>query len=401
MLRIPRLNVANAARLHACRRSIATTTFENNAGVSELSLIVAAGSRDEPAPGVAHVLQKFAFQDTKARSGLRLQREAELIGGQLKSTLHKEHLVLTAQFLREDLPYFVEALASTVSTPLYREYQFHEEVVPLAQLEADAARKHPAYVATEAAHEVAFRSGLGNPVLVNKATPVTLDQVVGFGSQAFAGPNLSLFGRNVSEADLKELAGTSFAAAAGQAKPSRAATKTHSGESRTKQSGLSSAVLAFPGAPSANLAVLQYVLGGHSVKWSPSYGVLRVKNPHPAVEVEVRNYAYSDASLLALKFTGACAKQVSETLRAAAEQLKALAKGVDGDLAKRAIASARFAEAEAAGTLASVLAPKTDLAKVTPESLTAAVKQLTGSSGKRVLAVAGQTQILPYLDELF
>lgn len=41
-------------------------------------------------------------QSTDKRSALRIVREAELLGGVLSSSLTKEHLLLTAEFLRGD-----------------------------------------------------------------------------------------------------------------------------------------------------------------------------------------------------------------------------------------------------------------------------------------------------------
>lgn len=58
-------------------------------------------------------------QNTQKRSALRLQREAELLGGQLVAYHTREALVLEARFLREDIPYFTELLAEAVSQTKY------------------------------------------------------------------------------------------------------------------------------------------------------------------------------------------------------------------------------------------------------------------------------------------
>lgn len=398
MLRFPRFTRITSRSAQLASRSISTTAFEGNAALSELSLVVRAGSRDEPAPGVAHVLQKFAFNDTKARSGLRLQREAELLGGQFKTSLGKENLVLTAQFLREDLPYFVEALADTVSTPLYRDYQFVEEVVPLVQAEAELARKNPVYLATEAAYETAFRKGLANSVFASKTSPVSLDAVKEFGSQIFNESDVSLFARNVVESDLQEFSGKFFQnlpKKSASANTTRTATQFFSGESRIKANGKNAAVLAFPAAAdaSASLEVLKYVLGGNNIKWSRSYGLLNVLG-----DVHVSHAAHSDASLFIVSAHGSTPEKLSERLFSVAKELKQVAEKVDQELVSKAVASAKFAAAENYGTLASVLEKEIDLSKVTPESVSAAAKKLL--SGNRVLSVVGSTQKLPHLDEL-
>lgn len=56
----------------------------------------------------------YRFKSTTKRSALRIQREAELLGGELSAYHSRESLVLQAKFLREDLPYFAEVLAEVI-----------------------------------------------------------------------------------------------------------------------------------------------------------------------------------------------------------------------------------------------------------------------------------------------
>ena len=46
---------------------------------------------------------------------MRITREAELLGGELLAYHTRESLVLSAKFLRDDLPYFAELLGEVVS----------------------------------------------------------------------------------------------------------------------------------------------------------------------------------------------------------------------------------------------------------------------------------------------
>lgn len=59
------------------------------------------------------------LQNTQKRSALRIVRESELLGGQLTAYHTREALVLQANFLREDLPFFTELLAEVVSQTRY------------------------------------------------------------------------------------------------------------------------------------------------------------------------------------------------------------------------------------------------------------------------------------------
>jgi ubiquinol-cytochrome c reductase core subunit 2 len=47
---------------------------------------------------------------------LRIIRESELLGAELKAYHTRELLVLEAKFLRDDLPYFVELLGEVASS---------------------------------------------------------------------------------------------------------------------------------------------------------------------------------------------------------------------------------------------------------------------------------------------
>ena len=59
------------------------------------------------------------MQTTQRRTALRLARESELLGGQLRATHTREAIILEANFLREDLPYFTELLAEVISMTKY------------------------------------------------------------------------------------------------------------------------------------------------------------------------------------------------------------------------------------------------------------------------------------------
>jgi ubiquinol-cytochrome c reductase core subunit 2 len=73
------------------------------------------------------------LQNTTKRSALRLQREAELLGGTWESYLSRENIVLKAKFLRNDLPYFVEALGEVLSKTRF----LRKEVAPAVPIISD------------------------------------------------------------------------------------------------------------------------------------------------------------------------------------------------------------------------------------------------------------------------
>ncbi len=62
---------------------------------------------------------RCGLQGTEKRSSLRITREAELLGGELYAYHTRESLVITAKFLRDDLPYFTELLGEVISQTKY------------------------------------------------------------------------------------------------------------------------------------------------------------------------------------------------------------------------------------------------------------------------------------------
>ncbi|KAJ3548214.1 hypothetical protein NMY22_g1344 [Coprinellus aureogranulatus] len=87
--------VGNGVRVAAVEKSSAAPT-------ASLTVLVKAGSRFESKEGVANALKNFAFKSTAKRTALGTVRESDLYGGLLSSTLGREHLALSAEFLKGD-----------------------------------------------------------------------------------------------------------------------------------------------------------------------------------------------------------------------------------------------------------------------------------------------------------
>ena len=120
--------IARSARRYATvvdSAGVKVAAADNGEPTTAVTVLVKAGSRYETKPGVAHALKNFAFkvgrrgrvcavggtllmtervllQSTDKRSTLGTIREAELYGGVLSSSLSREHLAVTAEFLRGD-----------------------------------------------------------------------------------------------------------------------------------------------------------------------------------------------------------------------------------------------------------------------------------------------------------
>lgn len=322
------------------------------------------------------------FQNTQKRSALRLTRESELLGGQLVAYHTREALVLEANFLRDDLPFFTELLSEVISqTKFTRKFpspynslwcsidglnlahEFLEEVDPAIHLKQKRAYANTAQIASDAAHGVAFHRGLGAPLFPTLNTPLASylneESVSEFASSAYTKQNISVVANGASQAELGKWVGEFFGDVSTKGShelPSKA-TKYYGGEERIAHASAQNAfVIAFPGSSSftagssykPEIAVLAALLGGKStIKYSPGFSLLaKAAASAPGANISTTHAAYSDAGLLTINFSGPA---LSVNI-AATEAVKSLKSIADGSIGKeeftKAIALAKYRSLE-------------------------------------------------------
>ncbi|KAI5121471.1 hypothetical protein M0805_003928 [Coniferiporia weirii] len=355
-----------AARATARRAAKLTRTFAtavDAAGVkvaavdygqatSAVTFLVNAGSRYETKAGLANVLKNFAFKGTSSRSALGTVRETELYGGVLSSSLTREHLALTAEFLRGDEAYFVDVLSSIISSSKFSTWEFNESVLPAVTEETRAASLNPATVALELAHAIAFRKGLGSSIFAPAHVSVTSDDVKSFAAQAFAKGNVAVLGTGIDQETLSKLVEKHLGALAGGSALASPSSQYFGGETRqVLHSGPQTVFIGFgtTGAPSAELAVLAAHLSTTpSVKWSAGLSPIAAAIPAGTV-VQPVLLPYSDATLFGLLVQGETADAVKQAAAASVKILNETTVGgsVKPEELKKAIAKAKFAAASA------------------------------------------------------
>ncbi|KAJ7504492.1 Metalloenzyme, LuxS/M16 peptidase-like protein [Mycena galericulata] len=405
------------------RRSFATVVdnaglkvaaIDSNQPTVQVTFLAKAGPRYQQKPGVAHALKNFAFKSTADRSALGTVRESELFGGVLSSTLSREHLALTAEFLRGDEELFVNILASVISSTKYTRHEFEELVLPTIESEINALHTDPATQAIEIAHALAFRSGLGASLFAAPHTPVTARDVQEFATAAFSKGNLAVLGTGISQSTL-----SSLVEAALSPKSTTAPTTTPStyfgGESRLETHGTPQTIFigfGAAGVPAPELAALAaYLDPNPSVKWSRGSSPMLQT---PETSVQAVYLPYSDATLVGLLIQGPTAEAVRAAGKAAIAAIKGTS-GVKAEELKPAVAKAKFrmaSSADARAGLVEVLGSKilagssetsleasiSALDKVTAAGFTKAAAALVKS--KPTFVAIGDTQALPYADEL-
>ncbi|KOS21993.1 Cytochrome b-c1 complex subunit 2 [Escovopsis weberi] len=402
---------------------------DSHGPTTTLTVVAKAGTRYQPLPGLAYGLEQFAFKSTERRSALRIQRESELLGGQLSAFHSREALFVQASFLRDDLPYFTELLGEVVSSTKYTTHEFHEDVERVLGFKQAAVNADVPALALDTAHSVAFHTGLGAPLNPSPTTPfrkyVNEEYIASYADVVYSKPNLAVVAEGADAESLSKWVGQFFkgvpaAAHSGQSLKTEAS-KYFGGEQRTSHTGGNSIVIAFPGSNSAvskpEIEVLAALLGGQSsIKWTPGFSLLS-KSTHgiSGLSASSANLAYSDAGLFTIQLSGAAAS----VRKAAEEAVKALKLVGAGSIAKedvsKAVAKAKFSILEKAqnrassillagsdlvhaGKVADAAALAKSLDAVTPEKLKTAAKTLL--DGKATVSTVGDLFVLPYAEEL-
>lgn len=232
-----------------------------------------------------------------------------------------------------------------------QKFQQHEFVDVAHQTAAEAAnaRATAEVNAIEAAHNVAFRSGLGNSIFAKPTARINNDAVKAYAQELFTQGNVALVGTGIDHEILQNLADTYLNLPAG--KLSLAGSKYFGGESRIASvANKAEYIVAFEGAAVdsaeyAALQVLRHALGGEvNVKHTAGSGILAQTAAKFAEGTEIKafNLGYSDAGLFGVQVSAANA-ETGAAVSAAVEQLKAVAKGLSGEDFSRAVAQAKFA----------------------------------------------------------
>lgn len=373
-----------------------------------LTFLVKAGSRYEPSPGVAHALKNFAFKSTAERSTLGTVRESELYGGVLSASLSREYLTLTTEFLRGDEAFFSSLLTSVLTTTKFLPYEYSEYVLPVVRDESTHASHVPSTVAIEAAHALAFRTGLGAPLFAGPHTPVSLESVKAFASSAFASGNVAVIGTGIDSARLAELVDRTLAETPLPSGPSSPSTssKYFGGATRIDSHGGPQTVFIGFGTttPSPALTVLaNHLAPSPALKW-PSV-------PPSSTTLTPVYLPYSDAVLTGVLVQGPDTNSVKDAAKTLVDRLK---KPLTAEELKSAVARTKFDAAVSvenreslalaigerifSGAESSVESTLAELDQVDAAGFSKTVLELTKATPTYV--AVGDVNALPYADEI-
>lgn len=390
---------------------------------TSLSIVIRSGSRYEPSPGLAHLLQRFAFKNTERRSSLRIVREIELLGANLFSTLSRETITLSAKFLRNDLAYFVNLLAEVLMKTRYNAHELDETVLPYALSENKRRYINPTTLGLDTLHELAFRRGLGSPVLTNERNNVTVEMIKNYAKKMYVKNNLVILAKNANQLELVELVKEHFNDLPLGAIVPSPQTNYYGGENRIGfKSHVGHFLISFPrsaafASHSEEYLVLSYLLGmGSRVKWSyenSPFGAIE-KSLSNGTTLLSNNFAYSDAGLFCIHIFGPV-ETLKDAVKSSIQALKSMTKNIRDEDLKRAISQAKYSLLDidsqemkiyedlgvyylSSGSLLDYTSIISRIEKVSSAKIKSTISKMLETKPS-VIAI-GDTNLLPYYDEL-
>lgn len=256
----------------------------------------------------------------------------------------------------------MDVLSSFITSAKFTRHELLESVAPVCASESIAAASNPATRAIELAHALAFRTGLGAPLLSTEHGHVDTELVKSYASSVFGKGNIAVLGTGISQDALTKLVEKSLTSLSASATPSTSPSSYFGGETRVDAHGATETVfLGFgtAGSPAPELAVLAAHLDPQpSVKWSE--GTSPITGIPLGASVKSVYLPYSDATLFGLLVQGQTAEDVKAAGKAAVAALKD-ASNIKAEDVKKAVAKAKFTAANSLDSrsgLVSVLGSK-------------------------------------------
>lgn len=252
--------------------------------------------------------------------------------------------------------FFVDVLSSFLTSARFTRHEFEDYVQPLISFDTRTASSNSLTRSLEAAHAIAFRSGLGSSLFAPDHPHFSVDDIKAFAQRAFVKDNVAVIGTNIEASTLNKLVDASFVGVAGanavDGVIETPASRYFGGETRLEAAhdGLQTVFIGFGTtniSTSAELATLAAHLSTtSSVKWARGLSPMVQAIPE-GTSVQSLYLPYSDAGLFGLVVSGRTVEGVKEAGKVAVEVLKKSTKGLTEDELKIALAKAKFGAASA------------------------------------------------------
>ncbi|KAG9330112.1 hypothetical protein JZ751_027269 [Albula glossodonta] len=183
-------------------------SLENYAPSAKIGVFVKAGSRHETPgnEGVTHLLRLAANLTTKGASAFKICRGVEAVGGSLGVTSSREHMMYTADCLRDDVDTVMEYLINVTTAPEFRPWEV-ADLTSRVKIDKAMANQIPQIGVLDLLHAAAYKNALCNSLycpdyMVGHVTP---DQLHSFVQNNFTSGRMALVGLGVQHSVLRQV----------------------------------------------------------------------------------------------------------------------------------------------------------------------------------------------------
>jgi len=152
------------AKISTLSSGLRIATIDSNSAVAHIGVFIDTGSRYETreVSGISHFLERIAFKGTTSRTDFRFYRDMSQIGTNVHCAASREHVVLSADALRPNIPEVLAALADVLQRPRFAEFDLREARAQYAA-EAEGRSQAPDILLQDLLHEAAYQNNtLGN-----------------------------------------------------------------------------------------------------------------------------------------------------------------------------------------------------------------------------------------------
>jgi len=415
------------AKVSQSSAGITVASVENYSPVSQVSVVVRAGSRYENPYnlGIVHCIRNSGALSTKKHTGFAITRNLELKGSRLDVSSTREHIVYTLQCIRDEIDSGLEILADVSTNQAFKPWEVEDSSYRI-QLDLALFENNPAAVVMEALHKAAFRGGLGNSLycpsfMVGKHSTESLLNYV---KDNFAAPKTAVVGLGVSHENLQRAVSKLFNLS--NSAGADGTSKFGGGEVRLERDipFVHTAIVAEGSGlmnvkDALSLGVLQCILGtgANSKLGCPSLsklGSAAAKSTVNPFTVSCLNINYSDTGLFGVYIAGS-PDDMKEIVKSVVSQMREITKSIsESDIqnAKHQLkAKLRFGRENSKDSLTAMSIDVSNFGQI--RDLADIEKTIDGLNSSDISAVAarvmktkpamaavGRLHSTPYLDEL-
>lgn len=192
---------------------VTVASFDHQGPSSVVGVVLPAGSRYESsdAPGAASLYAAAILRNTQGRTALRTVRETELLGATISTTLTRDSVIVSGEFLRDALSDVVPALLQHALNNDYSIHEFQRAAAGVAESDATGCVDS---LVLDGVHVAAYQQvDLGHSLYTSKDQLLALKrrQVRDHLDSAVKHRGVTVVGLGTSHSDLEKIVGASLA----------------------------------------------------------------------------------------------------------------------------------------------------------------------------------------------